>query len=243
MPSTRDSESAWEDTSIAAPPTPAWTMRAEEGLELERLGRGLARGLRVGAHPVLDRADHAGRSAARAEQGLDQQRRRGLAVGAGDADHGEAPGRVTVIDVGEPRQGLARGRHQDPRRRAARQWIGALGHHHGGTAAERVRREAPAVLLEAGDRHEERARRDLSRVVRETGHLGGQRAQHRLVRQGVEERGGRHGVVAHVLSAGGSPRGRRSAARPRGPAAAGRPFRGAAARRAAGTGSSPPRGR
>jgi hypothetical protein len=27
MPSTRDSESAWEDTSIAAPATPAWTMR------------------------------------------------------------------------------------------------------------------------------------------------------------------------------------------------------------------------
>jgi hypothetical protein len=80
----------------------------QQGLELERLGRGLARGLGLVAHPVLDGADHAGRPAARAEQGLHQERRGGLAVRAGDADHREAPRRVAVIGVGEPRQGLPR---------------------------------------------------------------------------------------------------------------------------------------
>src|SRR6185437_16619907 len=118
--------------------------------------------------------------------------------------------------------------------------VAPLGHHHRGAAAERVGREATAVLLEAGDGHEERARGGLARVVGEAGHASGRRAQYRLVRQRVEERGGGHLVVAHGLTAGSSPRSPRRgwAGRWWEPGAGGTRFPRAAARRARAAGSS-----
>ncbi len=224
----------------------------EERLQLERFRRGLSRVLRLRAHPVLDGADHPGGPAVRAQQRLHQQRGGGLAVGPGDADHGEPPGRMPVIGVREPRERFARRPHHHAHGRAARQRVFALRHHHRGAAVERVGREAAPVLLEAGDGHEQRARRGLARVVGEPGHPLRRRPDHRLVRQRVEEHGGRHRPAAHArslpartrarwLTDGSSPRSPRRwrAGRSRGSGAAGRGCRRGAARRGAAAGWPP----
>ncbi len=218
----------------------------QQRLQLEGLGRGLAGRLGLVADAILDRADDAGGPPARAQQGLHEQRRGGLAVRAGDGDHGEPPRGMAVVGIRQPREGLARRRHDDAWRRAARQRVGALRDDHGRAPPDRVGGEAPTVLLEAGDGHEELARRDFTRIVRDTRHAAGQGAQYRLVRQRLEQRGGGHGGVAHVLTAGGSRpawHGRRGPrARPGARAGAGtsRPRR--AGRRAAASGRSRRRG-
>ena len=152
---------------MATPATPALDHAREEGLQLERLGRRLARREPLLADPILDGADQAGRAAPGAQEGVDEDRRRRLAVRAGDPDHGERARGMAEVGVGQPGERLARGRDEDAAGLAAREHVGPVEDHRGGAAAERVGDEASPVLLEPGNGDEELARRDLPRVVGE----------------------------------------------------------------------------
>src|SRR5262245_3715997 len=106
------------------------------------------------------------------------------------------------IPVGQARQGLAGGRHEDAPDVPSREDIFPFEDHRGGAARERLLDEAAAVLLETGNRHEDLARLDLSRVVGDAPDLGRHPAEHRLVGQSVEQARGGHGWPAHWLTAG-----------------------------------------
>ncbi len=85
MPSTRCWVSACEDTSTAT----AWRPSAAEGGQTALEERGLGRG------PLtVQGADGGGGPPGVVQDGLDQVGDRGLAVGSGDADHGQPPCRV-----------------------------------------------------------------------------------------------------------------------------------------------------
>ena len=125
---------------------------AERALEVEGLGRRAHDLVLDAADHRLDRPEQPARQARALEQRAREERRRRLAVGAGDARHAQRRGRVAVEaggrdghrgahvvdhDLGhaEPQRPL-----HDERRRAAR---------------DRVRREVVAVTGEAGDAEEQ----------------------------------------------------------------------------------------
>ena len=127
-------------------------------------------------HVVLDAADHAldraqepGRPAGGLEQRPDQERRRGLAVRAGDSDGLEASRGVAV----EPRRrrGHSRADAGDPDLGDAQsQW--ALDHERRGTPGDRLPGVVVAVAGEARNTEEQRPGRDGAVVVGEGCDLG-----------------------------------------------------------------------
>ena len=87
VPATRRCMSAWDETSIAQAVSPASRIRAEQRLQLDRVGRRVRHGQHLAADARLDGPDEPGAVAGRLEHGTQQERGRGLAVGAGHADH------------------------------------------------------------------------------------------------------------------------------------------------------------
>ena len=87
IPSTRRSDSACEDTSIAHAPQPSSTISTQQRLHVRCLRRRARRFADDVADAVGHRAEQAAPDAGRLENRRDEIRRRGLAVGAGDADH------------------------------------------------------------------------------------------------------------------------------------------------------------
>ena len=100
---------------------------------------------------VVDRTDHPGPIAGMQEQRLDQPTGGGLAVGAGDADQSQVPGRVAVPGRGGLGQGgVGVGDHQHRDRQVAD--VGVLLDHHGEAAAtDRLGQEGASVRLLAAD--------------------------------------------------------------------------------------------
>ena len=82
--------------------------RAQRALQVGRLGRRQARGLASPADAALDRSDQAARPLRGVQDRREQQRGRGLAVGAGDADDVEVAARMPVERVGQSRHARAR---------------------------------------------------------------------------------------------------------------------------------------
>ena len=113
---------------------------------------------------VVDRADHPGPVAGVQEQGFEQPAGGGLAVGAGDADQAQIPGRVAMPGRGRPGQGgVGIGYHQHRDRQGVD--VGALlDRHREAAAADRLGDEGSAVGLLAADRDEEAAGHDPARV-------------------------------------------------------------------------------
>src|SRR5262245_26775320 len=109
---------------------------------------------------------------------------------------------MAEVGVGEPRERVAGGRDENAAGVAAREDVGPVEDHGGGATPEGVGDEAPPVLPKAGNRHEELARRDLPRVVGDAAERRRQHTEHRLVGQGVEEVGDRHGASDHGRTAG-----------------------------------------
>ena len=94
------------------------------------------------------------REPARAQQRVDQVRRRRLAVGAGDADQRERGRRLAVERARPDAPARARAEGTSTWATAESGERLALGHHEPRAARDRVGDEAPRVLLEAGDRDE-----------------------------------------------------------------------------------------
>ena len=81
--------------------------RAQGALEVGRLRRRQPGGLAAAADAALDGAEQPARALRGIQHGRQQQRRRRLAVRAGDADDGELAARVAVERGGQPRHALA----------------------------------------------------------------------------------------------------------------------------------------
>ena len=94
--------------------------RAQGALEVGRLGRGQAGRLAVAADAALDGAEQAGWALRGVQHGRQQERRRGLAVRAGHAGHGELTARMLVQRSGQPRHAVARVVAHDLRHARAR---------------------------------------------------------------------------------------------------------------------------
>ena len=167
----------------------------EHRLEIQRLGRGLVGRQGLVAEHVPDRADDARGEAARAQQRLHQVRGRRLAVRPGDADEQELPRRVAVEGARELRERGPHRRDQHLRHRQVSDRL-PLGDDDRGAPPDRVRDEAAAVLLEAGDRDEARAGLDAPRVARDRRHRARRLADHALLGERREQLA--HGCTGHV---------------------------------------------
>ena len=135
----------------------------EQRLEHGRLD-GRARALdRVVADPQLDGAEHGRALVHGPQRRVDEVRRGGLAVRAGDADGHEALARVAQRPRGHG-AGQQAGVVGEEHRRAGGHERGALvvGEHGHGPARDRVGREPCAVDLQARHRDEEVARRHVA---------------------------------------------------------------------------------
>ena len=104
---------------------------------------------------------------------------------------------MAEVRAGQPRQRLARRGHEHARGGAARQDVLAFEDDGGGPALERLTDVPPAVLAQTGDRDEHVTGVHFPRVVGDAGDARGQGAEHRLVREGLEERGEWHRGPAH----------------------------------------------
>ena len=141
----------------------------QQGLQVPGLRRGPLRGDHGIADHVLVRADEAHLGPQHLLQHrLQEIRGGGLAVGAGDADHGHVLRRVAVEVGPQHRQGPAGVRHLDvgevPLRRR-------LAHHRGGAALRRLANEGVAVRRKAPHGHEQVPGPDGPGVVADAGHL------------------------------------------------------------------------
>ncbi len=126
----------------------------EQGVQVGRLGRGAHRRDTGVAHPGLDGSEQPGRLAQRAQGGLHEVCRGGLAVRPGDPDEGELPRGVTVDQVGdvaEHRSRVVDQKHRDAEV-AGQVVAGPVGQHGDGAGADRLRRERAAVHHETGQR-------------------------------------------------------------------------------------------
>ena len=167
VPATRRCMSAWEETSIAQAVSPASRIRAEQRLELDRVGRRVRHGQHLAADARLDGPDQPGAVTGRLQHGTQQERGRGLAVGPGHADHEEVVGRVT-------RHGGRGERHREARVGDHHLGDGDARHlplHHrgGGAAGRRLGDVVVTVRSQAGQGAEQGARTRLGGPVDDGG--------------------------------------------------------------------------
>ena len=142
----------------------------EQQLEVDRVGRGVVHRLHRPADPGLDRADQAAAVAGRLEHRAQQERRGGLAVGAGDADDGQRLGGAPGERRGGEGHAEARVAHHDLGRPEPRQ--GPLHHRRGGPARDGLGGEVVAVGAQPRQRAEERARARVGGAVDDRGDDG-----------------------------------------------------------------------
>jgi hypothetical protein len=134
----------------------------ERRLQIDRLGRrALGRAL-VPADPRGDRAEQPGLQPSGLEQRADDEARRGLAVGPGDADDRQPVGRVAVEARGGRRHRRADGGDAHLGHAEAER---ALDDERGGAPGDGVEREVVAVAREARNAEEERSGLDPPVVV------------------------------------------------------------------------------
>ena len=124
MPSTRRSDSACDDTSIAHAPQPRSTISRSSACTSGASGVVCVASRSSSPIAVRDRAEQAAADAGGLEDRREQIRRRRLAVGAGDADDLHLAARMAVERRGEQRQREPRvlddrPRHVDVRRAPA----------------------------------------------------------------------------------------------------------------------------
>ena len=143
----------------------------EQTQKIERFRRGVDGFEDAARQVILDGADHGGGLAGGAEHGIDQVRRRGLAVGPGDAGQKEAFVGPSKEVAGCERERLTAVRHLDP----AAGEIGRRGRfadHRQGATGQRIGGELAAVGLTAGEGEEEGLRGDAARIELDGGDLG-----------------------------------------------------------------------
>jgi hypothetical protein len=169
---------------------------AQRGLEVEALGRRVARALAHVAVAHLDGADQPDRAARRVQDRLGEIGGGGLAVGARDADEREIVARIAEEARGDRRERAPRVGHDHRARAAEVERVGQLLDEERRRAqVERGAQVGVAVGVGAAQREERVARRDRARVVDEAAdhRVVAGRSRHaprgRIVRgQGIEQR-------------------------------------------------------
>ena len=153
---------------------------AEGLLQLVAFGGGVC-GLLMAAHEIdAVGADHAHLFAGGFQHALDHVGGGGLALGAGDADHGHLPGRVAEEIAAHQRHGIAAVLHlHNGHVRHGRQVDVMLDDQYAHAFGGAVGREVVAVTLGAHDADEGHALGCLAAVVDDIGHFGLQTALHK----------------------------------------------------------------
>jgi hypothetical protein len=154
---------------------------AEGLLQLVAFGGGVC-GLLMASHEIdAVGADHAHLFAGGFQHALDHVGGGGLALGAGDADHGHLPGRVAEEVAAHQRHGIAAVLHlHNGHVRHGRQVDVMLDDQYAHAFGGAVGREVVAVTLGAHDADEGHALGCLAAVVDDIGHFGLQTALHKV---------------------------------------------------------------